>query len=123
MWSLQCTLNFGVDKVVKKILEQEPITLSEVRAILKSEKRKSSELGYVQARAVSHADKFTKISASSATKLVEELIALGMSKDKAVEIANLLPETLEELRALFAKEKTVETEKLQQILDIIAKHR
>lgn len=109
--------------MVRKILEQEPVTLSEVKSILKSEKKKGDSVGYVQTRAISHADKFAKIPKDSAAKLMGELQALDLPKDKATEITNILPETIEELRVLFAKEKSVETEKLQQILDAVAKHR
>lgn len=108
--------------MVRKILEQEPITLGEVRDILTEELKDKSDIGYVQSRAVSHANKFTKLSLSESKKLVDELVQFGVNKEKAVEITNILPENIEELRIIFAKEKATETDKLEEILKILNKY-
>lgn len=108
--------------MVRKILEQEPVTLSEVKSILQTEVKGKKDLGYVQGRAVSYSSKFAKLSVEDARKLVSDLMGLGLSKEKAVEIANVLPTNLDEVRMLLSKEKSIETEKANQILDTVKKY-
>lgn len=112
----------------KEFYSEEPVTLAEVKklltAISKDKAEASGELEYVQKKALEHAQHAAKVSYTDAHKMVEELMATGLGKEKAIEIVNSMPVNRDELRAFFSKErKQPETEEIDKILEILAKYR
>lgn len=113
---------------VKELLEEERITLSELKEeLLKLEAKRREEgleLSYEMRRSIEHATKLAKISPERSRELVAALLALEkMKPDIAYRIANILPKTRDELRAIYAKERfTLTGEELDTILKIVAAH-
>jgi DNA-directed RNA polymerase subunit F len=112
----------GNEMIGKKIMKHEPVTLAEVKAILSSQ-REIGDLLYEQSIALDHANKFARLKIEPAQKLVDELIAVGVRKDLAYKIADILPRSTKEIRMLFSKERiTSDAELLEKIVSIIEKY-
>ncbi len=84
------------------ILEERPVSWAEVKKVLEA-KAKEKELGYEQKNALEHLKKFCKLGAKANEELTEKLQGIGKLKERQVAaILNFLPQTLDELRLLFA---------------------
>jgi DNA-directed RNA polymerase subunit F len=110
--------------IVKSILQEELLTLAEVKELLdqiRLNRAEEEELGYELRRAIRHADLFAKGTAAESKAMVEELKKLEkMNPDIAVKIADIRPITKDELRAIYAKERfTLSEEELNGILEIV----
>ena len=110
--------------IVKSVLQEDLLTLAEVREILdqiRERRSEEEELGYELRRAIRHAEIFSKGTAEESRALVAELMKLGkMSLEIAVKIADVKPVNKDELRAIYAKERfTLSEEELDNILEII----
>lgn len=109
--------------ITKEVYSEEPVTLAEVKKVLTAVS-KEKELEYVQKKALEHAQHNAKVSFKDATEMVNELMGVGLAKEKAIEIVNCMPVNRDELRAFFSKErKQPETAEVDKILEILAKHR
>ena len=114
--------------IIKEVVSEELLTLSEVKNILNKIQderlKKGEELRYEQRRAIEHTNKFAKISAKSSRALVDELIKLEKMKPEiAIRIADIMPKTKDELRSIYAKERYTLVEKeLETILDLVSDH-
>jgi DNA-directed RNA polymerase subunit F len=110
--------------IVKNILNEELLTLAEVRDILdeiRTKRANEEELGYELRRAIRHAELFAKGTVSESQGMVEELRKLEkMNPEIAVKIVDIRPKTKDELRAIYAKERyTLSEEELDSILEIV----
>lgn len=109
--------------IVKSILQEEILTLAEVKEILDQIRLKRAdeeELGYELRRAIRHAELFSKGTGEESRAMVAELMKLEkMNRTIAVKIADIRPVTKDELRAIYAKERfTLSEEELDSILEI-----
>ena len=68
-----------------------------------------------------HAEQFSKISGEKSRELVNKLLELEKMKPSiAIRIADILPQSRDEIRSIYAKEKyTLSNEELDQILDYV----
>jgi DNA-directed RNA polymerase subunit F len=113
---------------VKGISSEERVALPEVRETLLSiEARRldeGEEMSYELRKSIEHANLLAKTSADNARDLVEELQKLEkMKPDIAYRIANVMPRTRDELRAIYAKERfTLSGEELDEIIDLVMAH-
>lgn len=113
---------------VKKIIEEERITLPEVKETLlrmEAERLESGkEMSYELRKSIEHANQLAQTDAESSRKLVEKLLALEKIKpDIAYRIVNIMPRNRDELRAIYAKERfTLDGEELDVILDLVKAH-
>lgn len=111
--------------IVKKILSEELMTLSDVKDALEEIRLRRAEepeeLGYELRRAIKHADIFSQGAAIESRKMRDELLGLEkMTPEIATKIADVRPKTKDEIRALYAKERfTLSDEDLDAILDIV----
>lgn len=106
----------------KKVLETDPIPLVKVKPLLE-ERELVHELSYEQNLALDHVTKFSKISAEDAEKLVNELEEI-IKKTQAIKIADIMPEDMDDMRLIFAKERgSHKKEELENILEIVNKYR
>jgi len=110
-----------------KQISERVITISEVKDVLKQQEKEyaddSKEPLYEQKRAKEHADKFAKLSVKQAKEMSEKLSALSIQlpQERIVKIVDLLPETTDDVRAIFAKERFKYTEEeIKQITDLVA---
>ncbi len=106
----------------KKVLETDPIPLVKVKPLLE-EREKVHELSYEQNLALDHVTKLSKISVENAEKLVGELEEI-IKKTQAIKIADVMPEDMDDMRLIFAKERgSHKKEELENILKIVNKYR
>jgi DNA-directed RNA polymerase subunit F len=114
-----------IPMIVKEVLSEELLTLAEVKEILlkiAEERRELGiEVGYGFRKALRHADQFSKISGERSRELINKLLKLEKMKPLiAVRIADILPQSRDEIRSIYAKEKyTLSNEELDQILDYV----
>jgi DNA-directed RNA polymerase subunit F len=102
------------EKTVKKLL-----TIPEANQILsKIDVEKADQ---IQKRTMDYTTKFSKVQADSAKKLRKELeTECGLSEEEAVELVNIMPKSVEELRTFTSGwRKLLSTETLEKILKIL----
>ena len=100
-----------------EVLKREIITLSEVKKIL--ENISLDEMDQIQRWTYDYSKKFSKTDYDEAKVMVDGLIAEGdLTVEEAVELVNVMPKSLEELRAFtFGWKKLIE--KLEKIKSIL----
>ncbi|MEM3030776.1 MAG: RNA polymerase Rpb4 family protein [Candidatus Micrarchaeia archaeon] len=108
----------------KEVRAARAATLAEVAEIL-AQRKGEGELGFEQAATLEHAQKFARLPADKAAKLVAELGRIErVSPDAAAKIADLLPKNAVELALVFAKERYALGEKeIEEVLSIVQKYR
>ena len=108
----------------KGVKEEKPVTLAEVYKILKARK-KEGELEYGQRLAYDYSQKFASLPPKKATELIKELLEIEKVREhQAVYIADLMPETADEIQLIFAKERTsLGDDDVSKILEIVGKYR
>ncbi len=104
--------------------EPEPISLSEVKNILKRIEKERKELLYEQKIALEHANKFARLTEKKTKELIKELKTLDFIQNtQAYKIADLLPITEDDIKTIFAKERiTLKENDIKKILEIINKY-
>ena len=104
-----------MEEVVKKRM----ISLPEVREILS--KGDPESMDQIQRWTHDYVSKFSKIEPKAAKKMKQELIKqCDLTEEEAVEIVNILPRSLPELRSFtFGWKKLILSETLEGILKII----
>jgi len=109
--------------MVRKVLKVQPITVPQVKALLKSIGEEN--LDQFQRRTLDYASKFSKIGAESAEKLLKELKEKAeLDEEEAVQIVNCMPGSIEELRVFLAGgRRIVKTSKLELILSLLEKYK
>ena len=100
------------------------IPLSEVKNILKKMSKERKELLYEQRIALEHAQKFTKLNVKKTNDMIKELKGLDFLEEiHAVKIADILPTTQDDVKAIFAKERlSLGENEIKKILDIVVKY-
>ena len=94
-----------------KQISEKPATLSEVKKIVKEQEKEYSEdekeTLYEQKRAKEHAGHFAKLTVKQAKELVDQLgtLEIRLPAERVVKIVDLLPESTDDVRAIFAKER------------------
>ena len=104
-----------MEEVVKKRM----ISLPEVKEILSEGNLES--LDQIQRWTFDYVSKFAKIEPKSAKKMKADLVGqCGLTEEEAVEIINIQPKSLPELRSFtFGWKKLILSETLEKILKII----
>lgn len=102
------------DKSDKKLL-----TIPEANQIL--QKIDMEKADQIQKRTLDYTTKFARAQADAAKKLRKDLEAdCGLSEEEAVELVNIIPKSLEELRTFTSGwRKLLSTETLEKILKIL----
>ncbi len=102
------------EKPVKKLL-----TIAEAHQIL--QKIDIEKADQIQKRTLDYTAKFSKVPSDAAKKLRKELEAeCGLSEEESVEVVNVMPKSIEELRTFTSGwRKLLPTETLEKILKIL----
>lgn len=102
------------EKATKKLL-----TISEGNQIL--QKIDLEKADQIQKRTLDYTTKFSKTTPEAAKKLRKELESeAGLSEEEAVEVVNIMPKSVEELRTFTSGwRKLLSTEVLEKILKIL----
>ena len=105
--------------------EEDYVSLAELRIILEREKASRGDLSPEQQYALSHAAAFARIAPEKVPSMVKELIEVPMmSLANAAKIADVLPTHLDDVRAIFAKERfSLSKEDAEKVLEIVTKYR
>jgi len=100
------------------------VSLAEVKNILKKISKERKELSYEQKIALEHAQKFAKLPVKKTQDLIKELKNLDYIEEiHAYKIADLLPTTEDDVKAIFAKERyTPRENEIKNILEIVGKY-
>ena len=100
------------------------VSLAEVKNILKKISKERKEFLYEQKIALEHAEKIVKLTAKQTKDLITELMKLDHIEEiHAYKIADILPKTEEDVKAIFAKERYTPNDKeIKNILEIVKKH-
>jgi len=103
---------------------KKPVSLSEVKNILKKVEKDREELLYEQRIALEHAQMFAKLPVKKAEELIKELTKLDYLKENQIyKIADLLPITEDDVKTIFAKERgKISDDEIKQILNIVGKY-
>lgn len=118
--------------IVKEILNESVLTLAEAKEMLTisrgdlaGKKDGEEEMRYERRKAYEHTAKFAKLGAEESRILINDLLELSKMKEEiAVRIADLLPKSKDEVRAIYAKERFTLTEMdIEEILDCVAKYK
>ena len=104
-----------MEEVVKKRM----LSLPEVKEILSKSDLESMD--QIQRWTHDYVSKFSKVEPKAAKKMKRDLInQSGLTEEEAVEIVNILPRSLPELRSFtFGWKKLILSETLEKILKII----
>ncbi|MUV58293.1 DNA-directed RNA polymerase, subunit F [Halogeometricum rufum] len=115
--------------IFKEKVHEEYLTTSEVKELLEDVEAERAadeerELRYELARAIEHVNRFAFLDPEESVELVEELLELEkVDEATAFKIADLLPQSRDELRAVYAQERyALSGDELDEILDVVAKY-
>ena len=121
--------------IVKEVRNESVLTLAEAKETLnalrtsgeetkKEEGEEETEIRYERRKATEHTTKFAKGGAKESRALINELLGLAKVKEGiAIRIADLMPKSPNEVRAIYAKERFTLTEvDIEGILDCVVKY-
>ena len=102
-----------------EIIKKEIVTLPHVKEILESVK--PDDMDQIQRWTADYVTKFAKAESKKAQKMVRQLVdQCDLTEEEAVEVANIMPVSLEELRAFtFGWKKLILTDTLEKMLNIL----
>src|SRR3989338_8721094 len=105
-----------------EILNEEDVNVVEAKRILE-EKKKERDLVYEQKICLEYLEKVPKLTQKQAEDLAEELGKIPVMKPRYINLViSMLPDTEEEVEALFSKERTnLKKEEVKQIAEIVSK--
>ena len=107
----------------KKELSENRLTLPQVKKVL--EEIGEENLDQFQRRTLDYVNKFSKVDAKTAEKLLEKLVQeFDLDEAEAIQVVNCMPETVDELRVFLAGgRKIVETAKLEAVVAFLNDNR
>jgi len=107
---------------MEEVKRKQAVSLSEVKEIL--EKQDIEKMDQIQRWTYDYVSKFAKMDAKSAKKMKQQLVKeCDINEEEAVEIVNIRPTTLPELRSFtFGWKKLILAETLEKMLKIVKEH-
>ena len=107
---------------MEEVKRKQAVSVPEVKEIL--EKEDPETMDQIQRWTYDYVSKFSKIDAKAAKKMKQELVKeCDITEEEAVEIVNIRPTTLAELRSFtFGWKKLILAETLEKMLKIIKEY-
>ena len=107
----------------KRELSEKRLALPQVKEVLQAIGEEN--LDQFQRRTLDYVNKFSKLDAKTAEKLLETLVKeFDLDEAEAVQVVNCMPETVDELRVFLAGgRKIIETAKLEAIVSLLNESR
>jgi DNA-directed RNA polymerase subunit F len=104
---------------MEEIKKKQAVSLSEVKELLKNQDPENMD--QIQRWTFDYVSKVSSLNADSAKKIKNELVKeCKLTEEEAVELINICPKTMSELRSFtFGWKKLILTETLEKILKII----
>ena len=90
-----------------RVISSKPVPMAEVLSVLEERKKEEEELGYEQANALDHAEKFVKCDSKKAEAVLKKVKAASpkIDEETAVKIVDVMPGNEETLKAILLKNK------------------
>jgi DNA-directed RNA polymerase subunit F len=103
----------------KQDSSEKRLALPQVKKVL--EEIGEENLDQFQRRTLDYVNKFSRVDAETAEKLLEKLTKeFDLTEAEAVQVVNCMPETVDELRVFLASgRKIIETAKLEAIVSLL----
>ena len=115
--------------IFKETLDSRYQTIAEVKELLADVERDRAadpdrDLRYELARAIEHVNRFGELTPEESRALVEDLTEHEeIDLPTAIKIADLLPQSRDELRSVFAKRRyQLDGDELDAVIGTVAKH-
>lgn len=107
---------------MEEVKRKQAVSIPEVKEIL--EKEDPETMDQIQRWTYDYVTKFAKMDAKDSKKLKQELVKeCNITEEEAVEIVNIRPSTLAELRSFtFGWKKLILAETLEKMLKLIKEH-
>lgn len=107
---------------MEEVKRKQAVSIAEVKEIL--EKEDPETMDQIQRWTYDYVKKFATMDTKDAKKLKQELVKeCGITEEEAVEIVNIRPSTLAELRSFtFGWKKLILAETLEKMLKLIKEH-
>jgi len=107
---------------MEEVKKKQAVSISEVKEIL--EKQDPETMDQIQRWTHDYVSKFVKLEPKDAKTMKQSLIKeCALTEEEAVEIVNILPTSLAELRSFtFGWKKLILAETLEKILKIVKEH-
>ena len=107
---------------MEEVKSKQAVSISEVKEIL--EREDPETMDQIQRWTYDYVSKFSKIDAKDAKKMKQQLVKdCDITEEEAVEIVNIRPTTLAELRSFtFGWKKLILAETLEKMLKIIKEY-
>jgi len=107
---------------MEEVKKKQAVSISEDKEML--EKEDPEKMDQIKHWTYDYVTKFSKIGAKEAKKLKQELVKeCNITEEEAVEIVNIRPSTLAELRSFtFGWKKLILAETLEKMLKLIKEH-
>ena len=107
---------------MEEVKRKQAVSIPEVKEILGKEDPETMD--QIQRWTFDYVTKFAKMDAKDAKKMKQELVKeCGITEEEAVEIVNIRPSTLAELRSFtFGWKKLILAETLEKMLKLIKEH-
>ncbi len=104
---------------MEEVKKKQAVSITEVKEIL--EQADPEKMDQIQRWTYDYVSKFSKIDAKTAKKMKQDLVKeCELTEEEAVEIINIMPTTLAELRSFtFGWKKLILAETLEKMLKII----
>ncbi len=108
----------------KEIISEEEVTLPQVKKLL-TQRGKEGELSFQQSITLEHASSFSRMAPAVSVRVVDKLIKnYDLTRSQAVQIVNISPITIEELKSILSSRTTSLTDdQMIEIVDLIIKNR
>lgn len=105
----------------KRMILQRPVSLPEIKDILKDRAEAGVDLTYEQNLTNEYAKKFAKISASKAKKLAEQVreVNAEVPEDVIAKILDFMPTSLDEMRLIVPKTIKLEDADQSKIVELV----
>ena len=106
------------------VVFEEDTNINEAKRIME-DRKKERELVYDQKICLDYLEKIVTITPTQLNNIMEELRKISILKARYISlILNVMPDTEQELEALFSKERTnLKKEEIKQIVDIVGKYK
>jgi len=107
-----------------EVLNEEDVSAADAKRIME-ERKKEGDLVYEQKICLEFLEKSVRITQSQLKNMIEELGKIAILKPRYIAlIINMMPDTEEEVEALFSKERTnLKKEEIKQISEIVRKYK
>ena len=109
----------------KEIISEEEVTLPQVKKLLAQRSKEGEGLSFQQSITLEHASAFSRMAPAVAKKLVKRLVDnFEVNQAQAVQIVNIAPTTVEELKSILdTKSTSLTDEQMFALVDLVIKNR